>query len=83
MTASLHVFSVCMYYLLLKWLMFPLLAVGYVIAGLANLGLPGLSGFVAEMTVFVDSYPVDRSGIWHLRYLRYDMSMVAIQILYT
>ena len=31
----------------------------------------------------VDSYPVDRSGIWHLRYLRYDMSMVAIQILYT
>ncbi|MCR2030628.1 complex I subunit 4 family protein [Alistipes timonensis] len=30
----------------------PLLAVGYVIAGLANLGLPGLSGFVAEMTIF-------------------------------
>ena len=28
------------------------LAVGYVIAGLANLGLPGLSGFVAEMTIF-------------------------------
>ena len=28
----------------------PFLAVGYVIAGLANLGLPGLSGFVAEMT---------------------------------
>ena len=25
---------------------------GYVIAGLANLGLPGLSGFVAEMTIF-------------------------------
>ena len=33
----------------------PFLAVGYVIAGLANLGLPGLSGFVAEMTVFVGS----------------------------
>ena len=33
----------------------PFLAVGYVIAGLANLGLPGLSGFVAEMTVFVPS----------------------------
>ena len=32
------------------------LAVGYVIAGLANLGLPGLSGFVAEMTVFVGSF---------------------------
>lgn len=30
----------------------PFLATGYVIAGLANLGLPGLSGFVAEMTIF-------------------------------
>ncbi|MBO4984632.1 MAG: NADH-quinone oxidoreductase subunit M [Bacteroides sp.] len=30
----------------------PFLAVSYVIAGLANLGLPGLSGFVAEMTIF-------------------------------
>lgn len=34
----------------------PFLAVAYVIAGLANLGLPGLSGFVAEMTVFVGSF---------------------------
>lgn len=34
----------------------PFLSVGYVIAGLANLGLPGLSGFVAEMTVFVGSF---------------------------
>ena len=30
----------------------PFLAVSYVIAGLANLGLPGLSGFIAEMTIF-------------------------------
>ena len=30
----------------------PFLAVCYVIAGLANLGLPGLSGFAAEMTIF-------------------------------
>ena len=29
----------------------PFLAVCYVIAGLANLGLPGLSGFIAEMTI--------------------------------
>lgn len=28
----------------------------FVIAGLASLGLPGLSGFVAEMTVFVGSF---------------------------
>ena len=34
----------------------PFLAVGYVIAGLANLGLPGFSGFVAEMTIFVGSF---------------------------
>lgn len=37
----------------------PFLAVGYVIAGLANLGLPGLSGFVAEMTIFVGSFQND------------------------
>jgi len=34
----------------------PFLAVVYVIAGLASLGLPGLSGFVAEMTIFVGSF---------------------------
>ena len=34
----------------------PFLAVCYVIAGLANLGLPGFSGFVAEMTIFVGAF---------------------------
>ena len=34
----------------------PFLSVCYVIAGLANLGLPGLSGFIAEMTIFVGSF---------------------------
>jgi NADH-quinone oxidoreductase subunit M len=34
----------------------PFLSVCYVIAGLASLGLPGLSGFVAEMTVFVGAF---------------------------
>lgn len=34
----------------------PFLGVGYVIAGLASLGLPGLSGFVAEMSIFVGSF---------------------------
>ncbi|MDR0384561.1 MAG: NADH-quinone oxidoreductase subunit M [Prevotellaceae bacterium] len=34
----------------------PFASVCYVIAGLASLGLPGLSGFVAEMTVFVGSF---------------------------
>jgi NADH-quinone oxidoreductase subunit M len=41
----------------------PFLAVGYVIAGLANLGLPGLSGFVAEMTIFVGSF--QNNDIFH------------------
>lgn len=34
----------------------PYLSVCYVIAGMASLGLPGLSGFVAEMTIFVGSF---------------------------
>lgn len=34
----------------------PFLSVSYVIAGMASLGLPGLSGFVAEMTIFVGSF---------------------------
>ncbi len=34
----------------------PFLSVSYVIAGLASLGLPGLSGFVAEMTIFVGAF---------------------------
>jgi NADH-quinone oxidoreductase subunit M len=34
----------------------PFLSVMYVIAGLASLGLPGLSGFVAEMNIFVGAF---------------------------
>lgn len=34
----------------------PFLAVCWVIAGLASLGLPGLSGFVSEMTIFVGAF---------------------------
>jgi NADH-quinone oxidoreductase subunit M len=34
----------------------PFLSACYVIAGLASLGLPGLSGFVAEMTIFVGAF---------------------------
>jgi len=39
----------------------PFLSVCYVIAGLANLGLPGLSGFVAEMTIFVGAFEVNNA----------------------
>ncbi|MBC8265418.1 MAG: NADH-quinone oxidoreductase subunit M [Flavobacteriales bacterium] len=41
----------------------PFLAVMYVIAGMASLGLPGLSGFVAEMTIFVGAF--QHSDIFH------------------
>ena len=41
----------------------PFLAVSYVVAGLANLGLPGFSGFVAEMTIFVGSF--ENAGTFH------------------
>ncbi len=34
----------------------PFLCVSFVIAGLAGLGLPGLSGFVAEITVFIGAF---------------------------
>ena len=34
----------------------PFASVCYVIAGLASLGLPGLSGFVAEMTIFLGAF---------------------------
>ncbi|MDR2469405.1 MAG: NADH-quinone oxidoreductase subunit M [Tannerella sp.] len=37
----------------------PFLSTAYVIAGLANLGLPGLSGFAAEMTIFVGAFGSD------------------------
>jgi NADH-quinone oxidoreductase subunit M len=34
----------------------PFISTVFVIAGLCSLGLPGLSGFVAEMTVFMGSW---------------------------
>jgi NADH-quinone oxidoreductase subunit M len=36
--------------------MMPFISTIFVIAGLCSLGLPGFSGFVAEMTVFVGSW---------------------------
>lgn len=37
----------------------PFISVVYVIAGLASLGLPGFSGFVAEMNIFVGAFQHD------------------------
>jgi NADH-quinone oxidoreductase subunit M len=41
----------------------PFISVVMIIAGLCSLGLPGLSGFVAEMTVFVGGW--ERSGAFY------------------
>ena len=40
----------------------PFIATVFVIAGLCSLGLPGLSGFVAEMTVFMGSWERVETG---------------------
>jgi NADH-quinone oxidoreductase subunit M len=34
----------------------PVLAVAFLVAGLASLGLPGTSGFVAELTIFLGAF---------------------------
>ncbi|MDA0232508.1 MAG: NADH-quinone oxidoreductase subunit M [Chloroflexi bacterium] len=36
----------------------PLIAIFFIIAGFGSLGLPALSGFVAEITVFLGTFPV-------------------------
>ncbi|MDA0988253.1 MAG: NADH-quinone oxidoreductase subunit M [Chloroflexi bacterium] len=36
----------------------PIIAVGFLIAGLASLGLPGTSGFVSELLVFLGTFEV-------------------------
>jgi NADH-quinone oxidoreductase subunit M len=41
----------------------PFISVCYVIAGLTSLGLPGLSGFISEMTIFVGSF--QHSDLFH------------------
>lgn len=41
----------------------PYLGVCYMIAGFASLGLPGLSGFVAEMTIFFGSF--ENADLFH------------------
>ncbi len=41
----------------------PYLGVCYMIAGFASLGLPGLSGFVAEMTIFFGAF--ENASLFH------------------
>ena len=41
----------------------PFIGTAFIIAGLCSLGLPGFSGFVSEMTIFVGSW--ERTGIFY------------------
>lgn len=58
----------------------PFLSVCYVIAGMASLGLPGLSGFVAEMTIFVGSF--EHSDIFHRFFTILACSSIVITAVY-
>ena len=58
----------------------PFLSVAYVIAGLASLGLPGLSGFVAEMTIFVGSF--EHSDMFHRVFTIVAISSIVVTAVY-
>ncbi|MCL1934560.1 MAG: NADH-quinone oxidoreductase subunit M [Candidatus Azobacteroides sp.] len=58
----------------------PFASVCYVIAGLASLGLPGLSGFVAEMTIFVGSF--QHSDLFHRTFTIIACASIVITAVY-
>ncbi|HQJ90564.1 MAG TPA: NADH-quinone oxidoreductase subunit M, partial [Paludibacteraceae bacterium] len=58
----------------------PVLGVCYVIAGLASLGLPGLSGFVAEMTIFVGSF--EHTDLFHRFFVIMGCTSIVITAVY-
>lgn len=58
----------------------PFLSVSYVIAGLASLGLPGLSGFVSEMTIFIGSF--QHPDIFHRVFTIVAVSSIVITAVY-
>lgn len=58
----------------------PFLGVGYVIAGMASLGLPALSGFVAEMTIFVGSF--EHADMFHRTFTIIACSSIVITAVY-
>ncbi len=58
----------------------PFLCVCYVIAGMASLGLPGLSGFVAEMTIFVGSF--EHQNLFHRVFTIIMISSIVVTAVY-
>jgi NADH-quinone oxidoreductase subunit M len=62
----------------------PFLGVSFTIAGFAGLGLPGLSGFVAETTIFIGSF---QSPVPHVKIITIlgilSITVTAVYILQT
>ena len=58
----------------------PYLGVCYMIAGFASLGLPGLSGFVAEMTIFVGSF--EHTDMFHRSFVIAGTCSIVITAVY-
>ena len=58
----------------------PYLAVCYMIAGFASLGLPGMSGFVAEMTIFFGSF--EHTDLFHRCFVIAGCSAIVITAVY-
>ena len=57
----------------------PVISVAFVIAGLASLGLPGLSGFAAEILVFLGAF---QSFPWHTGLAAFGIVLAAGYILW-
>lgn len=58
----------------------PFLGVCYMIAGFASLGLPGLSGFVAEMTIFFGSF--QHTDLFHRAFVIAGTSTIVVTAVY-
>lgn len=58
----------------------PFLSVCYIIAGMASLGLPGLSGFVAEMTIFVGAF--QNADMFHRFFTILSISAIVVTAVY-
>ncbi len=58
----------------------PMISATYVIAGLASLGLPGFSGFVAEMNIFVGAF--EHENIYYRIATIFSVSAIVVTAVY-
>ncbi|HEY4721285.1 MAG TPA: NADH-quinone oxidoreductase subunit M, partial [Anaerolineae bacterium] len=45
---------------------FPIVAIAFIIGGLASMGMPGLSGFVAELQIFMGLWQANAIAPWYI-----------------